>query len=374
MTGGFSSPNCRCLAILIKKGLHRPVLGSYHRLGKCSFGNAVVAGVVMKEARSMDDKTAKAIDKLGADFPHLNWNFLEKKFGEKKELVSQWLGGPDEDIMVCVFKGKEIHEKFHRQDFFFINYAYTGDYGAQSYRFDNHVTIKEDECYIGQPYSGYALYGAAEQDIVIVGILIRKEVFYRSFLPAVSLDRRLLHFFLDPEINSFSEEFIHLKGLRGSPIRSQIEMMAIEYANKTPETQNLMKPMALSLILMLARQFREATPDPEDAEPADKFIAFMEEHLECASLPLLGERFGYNPAYISSLISKKKGKTFSEILLSLRMERAVFLMANTDLSIEEMTPMLGYQDKSNFHRAFKGYYGDSPRHYAEKIREGKTLK
>ena len=82
---------------------------------------------------------AESIEKLGADFPNLNWNFEEHRIGKRKELISQWLGDSDEDIMVCVFKGKEIHEKFHRQDFFFINYAYTGDYGAQSYRFDNHA-------------------------------------------------------------------------------------------------------------------------------------------------------------------------------------------------------------------------------------------
>lgn len=61
----------------------------------------------------------ESIDKLGADFPDLHWDFKEHKIGGKKELVSQWLGEPDEDIMVCVFKGKEIHEKYHRQDFSF---------------------------------------------------------------------------------------------------------------------------------------------------------------------------------------------------------------------------------------------------------------
>jgi AraC-like DNA-binding protein len=320
----------------------------------------------------MKNRIVQAINKLGADFPNLNWNFQEQKFGRKKELVSQWLGEPDEDIMVCVFKGKEIHEKFHRQDFFFINYAYTGDYGAQSYRFDNHVTIKKDECYIGQPYSGYALYGASEEDIVIIGVLIKKEVFYRNFLQTVSSDRRLLHFFLDPRINSFSEEFIHIKDLQDCSIRSQIELMALEYAEKTSETQNLMKPMAQTLIMMLARQFRKTMTDSDDIGAADKMILFMEEHLDHVSLPILGTAFGYNPAYISSLISEKTGKTFSQIILSQRMERAVFLMQNTDLSIEEMAPMLGYEDKSNFHRAFRGYYGDSPRQYAEKIRKQKS--
>ena len=51
----------------------------------------------------------ESIDKLGNDFPNLNWDFQEQTIGQHKELISQWLGEPDEDIMVCVFKGKEIH-------------------------------------------------------------------------------------------------------------------------------------------------------------------------------------------------------------------------------------------------------------------------
>ena len=310
----------------------------------------------------------ESIDKLGTDFPNLNWNFQEQTIGRHKELISQWLGEPDEDIMVCVFKGKEIHERFHRQDFFFINYAYKGDYGAQSYRFDRHVTIRENECYIGQPFSGYALYGAGDEDIVIVGVLIRKEIFYRNFLQTISSDYRLLHFFLDPKVNAFSDEFIHLTELKGDSIRRQIELMAVEYANKLPDTQEILKSMTMTLVRMLARQFRTSRVEPESGEIIEKMVRFMDEHLDHVTLSMLSAAFGYHPAYISSRLSEKTGKTFSQILLSQRMERAVFLMKNTDLSIEEITPMIGYTDKSNFHKAFREYYGMTPRQF---IQEGR---
>jgi len=309
----------------------------------------------------------ESIDKLGADFPNLNWNFQEHRIGKRKELVSQWLGEPDEDIMVCVFKGQKIHERFHRQDFFFINYAYTGDYGAQSYRFDNHVTIRKDDCYIGQPFSGYAIYGADDRDIVIIGVLIRKEVFYRKFLQVISSDRRLLHFFIDPEINSFSDEFIHLENLKDSAIRKQIELMTVEYANKKPDTQEILKPMTQTLIMMLARRFRDTSGSSEPTDITEQIILFMEEHLDHVTLSMISQEFGYHPAYVSSLLSQKTGRTFSEILLSQRMERAVFLMQNTDLSIEEIAPMTGYNDKSNFHKAFREYYGETPRHFGHVV-------
>ena len=311
----------------------------------------------------------ESIDKLGADFPDLHWDFKEHKIGGKKELVSQWLGEPDEDIMVCVFKGKEIHEKYHRQDFFFFNYAYHGDYGAQSYRFDNHITVYENECYIGQPFSGYALYGASDEDIVILGVLVKKEVFYRNYLQPILSDLRLLHFFLDPQINSFSDEIIHLKGLNDRIIRTQFELMAVEYANKSPDTQEILKPMTLTLLMMLARQYRSSFPEIHAEDVTERMVKFMEEHLDYVTLSSLASEFGYHPAYISSQLSEKTGSTFSQILLAHRMKRAVFLMKNTDLSIEEITPLIGYGDKSNFHKAFREYYGKTPRQFVEDERK-----
>ena len=55
--------------------------------------------------------------------------------------------------------------------------------------------------------------------------------------------------------------------------------------------------------------------------------------------------------------------------LEKRMERAVLLMKNTTLSLEEISVMLGYSNHSNFFKAFKAYYGMTPREYtSETIR------
>ncbi|MBR1703404.1 MAG: helix-turn-helix domain-containing protein [Lachnospiraceae bacterium] len=50
------------------------------------------------------------------------------------------------------------------------------------------------------------------------------------------------------------------------------------------------------------------------------------------------------------------------------MERAVLLLNNTTLSIEEIASMLGYSNNSNFYKAFREYYGMSPREYEKEIK------
>ena len=82
-----------------------------------------------------------SINKLGVEFGSLDLTFHKMPEGRTDDLTSYWPGGDNEDVMVCVFKGKEISEPFHRQDFFFINYAYQNSYEVLSARYDNLITI-----------------------------------------------------------------------------------------------------------------------------------------------------------------------------------------------------------------------------------------
>lgn len=103
------------------------------------------------------EQLEQALTVLGTEFPLLNWDFRPDPSSGKTELISQWLGDPADEIMLCAFTGSHIDERFHRQDFFFVNFAYRGNYEALSASSQNRISMKEGDCYLGQPYSGYAL-------------------------------------------------------------------------------------------------------------------------------------------------------------------------------------------------------------------------
>ena len=46
------------------------------------------------------------------------------------------------------------------------------------------------------------------------------------------------------------------------------------------------------------------------------------------------------------------------------MRKAALFLDNTQLSIEKIAALLGYKDSSNFYRAYKSYYGTTPRQQA----------
>ena len=307
------------------------------------------------------EKIRQAVNKLGADFPNLNWNFRPDPSSGKTELISQWLGDEDEDVMLCVFKGRHIHERFHRLDFFFLNFAMQGDYRAQSSRYDEETLIREGDCYIGQPFSGYALRSNSKSDIVIPGILIRRKVFFNEYLAPLSSDPVLLKFFLDPEVNQYSDEYIHLKLALTSPIWDLLDLMLVEYANKKEDTQKILKPMIFSLMMYLTREYGSQREAGGAEDTTDEMVRWIESHLDDVTLGSLSAHFGYHPNYISSMLHRKTGRTFSEILLRLRMRRAELLMKNTELPLEKVADMIGYHNTSNFYKAFRSWFGESPR-------------
>ena len=173
----------------------------------------------------------------------------------------------------------------------------------------------------------------------------------------------MFHFFLDPSTNCFSEEYLHFKIEDDCNIRTLLEMMVIEYAHKGEDTQDILKPLALAFLMQVARQYTFANQRPPADNLSDRIVRYISEHSDKVTLKDIAARFSYHPNYISTLLHRELGKSFSEILLSQRMERAVILLKGTDLAINEIALMLGYSNSSNFYRAFREYYGVSPREY-----------
>ena len=304
-----------------------------------------------------------AIDKLGREFDLLDLTFHKMIDGKKDDVTSYWPGPVEDDILICVFKGNYIHEPFHRQDFFFINYAYHLDYQALSIQKENLITIRENECYLSQPYTGYAIRYDNEKVGIIIGVLIKRDTFFRECFPTLYVDSDLFRFFVEPQKQKFSDEFIHLHFAKDYTVRTILELMVIEYADRREDTQRVLKTLLQTLFLQIARRYRQENKKISPATPAEKILQYINDHSDVVTLKDIAKYFSYNPNYVSALLHKKTGKTFSEILLEKRMERAVLLMRNTTLSLEEIAAMLGYNDNSNFYKSFKKYYGVQPRKY-----------
>ena len=119
----------------------------------------------------------------------------------------------------------------------------------------------------------------------------------------------------------------------------------------------------------LYAQIREAGSGPEEAGASSNaafknLLQFMQEHYsEPLYLRELAKKYYLNQSYCCYLFKKHTGKTFTEYLNHCRVERAKELLADADLSVEQISQQVGYGDYFYFNKVFKKYCGITPAKY-----------
>ena len=111
------------------------------------------------------------------------------------------------------------------------------------------------------------------------------------------------------------------------------------------------------------RKYSQQQDKPQTLSLSSQIIKYIGEHDSDVTLQEVAAKFSYHPNYISALLKKETGKSFSRILLEKRMSHALVLLQGTTLPIDSISAMLGYSNPSNFHKAFREYYGKTPREY-----------
>ncbi|NYE06546.1 YesN/AraC family two-component response regulator [Bacillus niacini] len=80
----------------------------------------------------------------------------------------------------------------------------------------------------------------------------------------------------------------------------------------------------------------------------------------------MGQTFGFNPNYLSTLLKKGTGKSFKELLQIQRLNQAALFLSNSDLPIPEIAEEVGYSSVTFFYKKFRELYHDTPYSYREK--------
>lgn len=86
-------------------------------------------------------------------------------------------------------------------------------------------------------------------------------------------------------------------------------------------------------------------------------------YMENIKLEDVGNYIGFNPSYFSSVFKKETGTSFVEYLSMVRVEKAKELLKESDLKIQDISSMIGYNDSKYFTKTFIKYSGLKPNEY-----------
>lgn len=306
----------------------------------------------------------QAIEILNINYYKHTWDHNDIGQNDEEKMTVPWPGEEDEEIMISVHKDVGIHQKFHRHSYFFVNFAYQGDFKALSINDDQIITLHQNDCYMAQPYSGYAIVADKEQNNTIVAIMIRRSTFFKEMFSLVARSPKLFDFFVSVEKNPKSDTALYIPFEDDAMIRPLVELMIMEYAAKDENTQQVLKPLVLTFFLYLMRQYEKTGAKQLAKLPLSlQLETYIRSNCATVTLKELSMHFSYHPNYLSGYLKRELGKGFSQIVLDQRMANAKSLLAATSLSIEEVAGMTGYTSPSNFYKAFKDYYQTTPRDY-----------
>lgn len=91
-----------------------------------------------------------------------------------------------------------------------------------------------------------------------------------------------------------------------------------------------------------------------------EILSYVKSSYRTASLGELSNRLYLTLPYLSKITKDLFGKSFKELVVDERMERALAAFRTTELSIGDVIRSVGYENESYFHREFKKRYGTTP--------------
>lgn len=164
----------------------------------------------------------------------------------------------------------------------------------------------------------------------------------------------------------FSRQAVHFVEEDLARADAVIDAMFREYTARKIGYRSVLRGYLSVLFSMLLRGLSDSVPT--DGTAGDDLPKEIESYIDenCfdrITLADIAAKSFYNPAYFGRLLKKHYGKTFSAYIKEKRMNRATELLADKNLTVDEIIRSVGYGDRKLFYRHFREMFGTSPGEY-----------
>lgn len=166
---------------------------------------------------------------------------------------------------------------------------------------------------------------------------------------------------------------VRFEGAERQEIENILLTMLREYQERQTSWETVLGNYFNTFIIKMLRKYEMEMLTFDVNDVWSSLSAYIESNLNSKiKLTDLAQRCFYNPSYFSRAFKERFGVSLVEYVARKRLDRAVDLLQNTDLSLDEIAWQAGFPDSKSLYHAFSRYLNATPSQYQKvKIREEK---
>lgn len=272
---------------------------------------------------------------------------------------------PAKALDVSIVKNDRYCPPFwHRLEFIKIVYVISGS--VILFIKNRKIEIKEGNLCIVSPCVENAEFSANDDDVV-VNIIVKRSTFEKSFASLLMEDSRLSDYFWRMLYKKNGSEVLFFRKAGDDDLTEQVLQLYRELKMETVPSNIMLKSYLMLFFAYMIRNYEKDDAVSEVSynygERYCRIIKYINDNKQTVTLSVLAENFGLSEGYMSRYIRREAGMPFNVLLKRMRIEEAAVMLKNSECSIEDVAYTVGYSDVSRFYRNFKERYGVTPAHF-----------
>jgi AraC-like DNA-binding protein/mannose-6-phosphate isomerase-like protein (cupin superfamily) len=298
---------------------------------------------------------------------HADKDEIHELIREASEIVRQETPffHPDTDVSVrkamrCFTGFQHTHHYFEIQCVLQGSADYTTPVGM--------VPVKQNDLILVPPDTAQSLFVPHNGSVISIGI--RKSTFEKAFRDILSSDLPISHYFRNTMAGKQNNEIFFRNSLDDFSTQLLL-MMYRQQKVGTTEANKINDHLAQSFTYYIAEKSTDETMFGTAEYLQDKIWdirMYMVENFQSVTLASAAKHFHYSESYLSRLISRQLGMSFSQLLQTIRLEKSCELLINSDIKITELCERVGYDNESYYIQLFRRTYGITPLQYRKRHR------
>ncbi|HHV32667.1 AraC family transcriptional regulator [Caproiciproducens sp. LBM24188] len=257
-----------------------------------------------------------------------------------------------------------VHFPKHRHNYIEIVYMCSGK-TTHIINSTSKVELRQGDLLFFNQHTFHEILPASQNDIAINFIVLPE--FFDVAFQMIEKDNVIGKFLVSTLCQEENEgQYLYFSAASVIPVQNLVENLVWSILNRQNNNDKVNQyTMGLLFMHLLNRADLIDSGSIEHYENRLVFTAlkYIEDHYRSGTLTDLAAQVNQSVYKLSRLLQAATGSSFKELLQQKRLNKAVQLLNDTNLSVSDIINAVGYDNTSYFYRIFRSTYGVSPKEY-----------